>query len=288
MTMLTVAADMYSLSMCAIYAAGAGARTSLGQIVAAGERINEPPRVPAPFRTMEDWVLTYVVEGSGTYHHIDGQRTPIRSGAVILVPPSVPHWYGAPPGGRWTETFAVFTGPLFDLLLATRGLPDGPRFVEPRPPLHELHAVVRATESTPGNAEQRLLNLADWLLYILRPTGPDHPSTPIERAGRRLAADTAATLDMHDVAADVGLSYTTFRRRFTSEMGTSPAAYRNTARMAAVASLLKLTDMTNREIARQFRFTDEFHLSRRFKAYFGVPPSTYRRLHRHTAGSRRA
>ncbi len=126
-----------------------------------------------------------------------------------------------------------------------------------------------------------MLNLADWLLYILRPTGSDHPSTPVDRAARRLAADTAAALDMHDVATGVGLSYTTFRRRFTSEMGTSPAAYRNAARMTAVASLLRLTDMTNREIARQFRFTDEFHLSRRFKAQFGVPPSNYRRRHRH-------
>ena len=100
MTMLTLAADMYSLSMCAIHVAGAGVRTSLGQIVYAGERIDEPPRVPAPFRTMEGWVLTYVTEGSGAYHHVDGRKSPIRPGAVILVPPSVPHWYGTPTGGR--------------------------------------------------------------------------------------------------------------------------------------------------------------------------------------------
>jgi len=43
------------------------------------------------------------------------------------------------------------------------------------------------------------------------------------------------------------------------------------------ATLLRLTDMTHREIARTLGFADEFHLSRRFRAQFGVAPRDYRR-----------
>jgi transcriptional regulator GlxA family with amidase domain len=45
----------------------------------------------------------------------------------------------------------------------------------------------------------------------------------------------------------------------------------------AAATLLRLTDLTHREIARTHGFADEFHLSRRFRAQYGVPPREYRR-----------
>jgi AraC-like DNA-binding protein len=38
-----------------------------------------------------------------------------------------------------------------------------------------------------------------------------------------------------------------------------------------------VTDMTVREIARTLGYADEFHLSRRFSAHFGVPPRDYRK-----------
>jgi transcriptional regulator GlxA family with amidase domain len=82
---------------------------------------------------------------------------------------------------------------------------------------------------------------------------------------------------MPAVAESVGLPYDTFRRRFTAEVGLSPLAYRNAQRLRSAATLLKMTEMTIRQIAIQLGYADEFHLSRRFRAHFGVPPRTYRR-----------
>lgn len=267
--------------MGTIYVGAFGTETRLGEITFAGERVEEPPRVPAPYRVMPDWVVAYVTAGRGTYRFADGRTAPIHPGTVILVPPLVRHWYGTPHGAPWTETFVVFKGPLFELLLTSAGVDttDGPRRPHPAPSVHTLGAIVRASESTAAEAEHRLLALADWLIDAIGEATRGRPSTAIEQAARRLAADTSAALDMRAVAASLGLSYTTFRRRFVAEVGESPGAYRNRARLDAVAGMLKLTDMTAREIARRFGFTDEFHMSRRFKAAFGVPPSEYRRPH---------
>ncbi|WP_020576511.1 helix-turn-helix transcriptional regulator [Actinopolymorpha alba] len=263
-----------------------GARTRLGWISFAGEVVDEPPRVSSPYRTMDDWVLSYVSAGNGSYRHADGHTCAVAPGTVILIPPRVRHWYGTPGGRPWTETFVVFNGPLFDLLLPRSGSArregsrrDGPRTPRPEPSVEALRAIVRTSTAGVVDAEHRLLALAGWLLEAARDNdGSGEPSTAIATAARILADDTAVELDMNDVAASVGLSYATFRRRFAAEIGRPPAAHRNEARLAAAASMLKLTDMTLREIARRFGFSDEFHLSRRFKARYGVAPSEYRRL----------
>lgn len=268
--------------MAAIYIGASGTRTRLGEVTFTGQRIDEPPRVPAPYRVMAEWVVAYITDGQGSYRFADSRTTPVLPGTVILVPPNVRHWYGTRGSAVWTETFVVFKGPLFDLVLGScpsRGGVAGPHRPSPAPSPHTLDAVVKATESTVAEAEHRLLALADWLIDAIAEPAGTTPSSVIDEAARHLAADTSAGLDLREVAASVGLSYSTFRRRFVAEMGRSPGGYRDRARLDAVAGMLKLTDMTAREIARRFGFTDEFHLSRRFKARFGKSPSAFRRTH---------
>lgn len=93
----------------------------------------------------------------------------------------------------------------------------------------------------------------------------------------RLADDLTASTALTTIAAESGLSYDTFRRRFTAQVGQTPAAFRNVRRLEAAATLLRLTDLTHREIAHTLGFADEFHLSRRFRSHFGVAPRDYRR-----------
>jgi transcriptional regulator GlxA family with amidase domain len=158
-----------------------------------------------------------------------------------------------------------------------------------------LRTVLRATPRSQLAAEHQLLAFADWLVDMADPADPvgqdgagdgepdapkragQGPSPAIAAAADRLADDLTASVDMRTVAAEVGLPYDAFRRRFAAEIGQSPLAFRNGRRLQTAATLLRLTDMTHREIARTLGYTDEFHLSRRFRAHFGLPPRDYRR-----------
>ncbi|MGI5397270.1 AraC family transcriptional regulator [Streptomyces sp. CA-251251] len=252
-----------------------GPQTRLGQILLAGEVSDADP---GPFegpRTQPGWVLSHVTEGSGTYRHRDGREEPIVPGTLTVVAPGVPHTYGTLPGERWTEQFAVVTGPLFTTL-ADAGILVGSG---PRPLRAPLSATVFQTvfgsrRATAG--EHQLLALADWLVDAA-PAAESAPSGPTEQARILLTADLGARVDLREVAAAVGLPYDTFRRRFAAEVGQAPLAYRNAHRLRGAASLLSMTTMTVRQVARHFGFNDEFHFSRRFHAHFGVPPSDYRR-----------
>ncbi|MEQ7127337.1 AraC family transcriptional regulator [Actinopolymorpha sp. B11F2] len=253
-------------------------QTRLGQLVLAGEVVDDEPVMPAGLRVMPAYVLSVILAGQGRYRDADGRDEPITAGAHTLVGPGDPHWYGTAPGERWTELFVVFSGPLFDTLAETGALATtGPRYPRPAPSMAALRTVLRATPRSHRAAEHQLLALADWLLDTADPVGATGPSAAIAAAVDRLADDLTARVDMRTVAAETGLSYDTFRRRFTAEVGQPPLAFRNSRRLQAAATLLRLTDMTLREIARTLGFTDEFHLSRRFRAHFGMPPSAYRR-----------
>ncbi len=122
-----------------------------------------------------------------------------------------------------------------------------------------------------------MLALADWLIDTDDTAESPDLSREIVDAMGRLADDLTASTDLAAVAAESGLSYDTFRRRFAAQVGQTPAAFRSVHRLQTAATLLRLTDLTHREIARTLGFADEFHLSRRFRAHFGVSPRDYRR-----------
>lgn len=278
--MALLAAGMYVLAMepGTHFYPVPGRSTRLGRLTMAGELVQDVPFVPEPLRRMGGWVLSYVVGGTGVYRHADGRTQPLAAGCVSLIPPEEPHWYGTVGGARWSEIFAVFEGPLFGFLQERAVLTGiGPRRPEPPPPAGPLRALIQAKPRADDAAEHQLMALADWLLDAVRPGAADRASDAIAEAAQRLAGDTRAELSMHEVASAAGLPYDSFRRRFRAEIGLAPATYRNRRRLQTAADLLRMTTMSCHEIARLLGYTDEFHLSRRFREHFGVPPSSYRR-----------
>ena len=267
--------------MRTVVAVSDGPVTRLGQLELAGEVEDTEPIMPTGLRVMDAYVLSVVTGGEGFYRDADGRDERIVAGCHTLVPPGFPHTYGTDPGRRWTELFAVFSGPLFDSLSDLGVLAGaGPRYPRPAPSLDALRSVLRTPPRSERAAEHQLLALADWLVDaqdpVVRPGGHDL-DPEVTQALDRLGDDQTGALDLHDLAASLGLSYDTFRRRFSTQVGESPASYRMGKRLETAATLLRLTDLTHREIARTLGFADEFHLSRRFKDRFGVPPREYRR-----------
>lgn len=252
-----------------------GPRTRLGRIALAGQVLDAKPMMPTSLRVLDDFVVSLVIAGSGSYRHHNGRVERIEAPSLTIVPPREPHTYGTELDQRWTEWFFVGSGPVWDTLVHTGVLPTSGGPVRPSPAAHheDLAAVLQSGPKSQAGAERQIWSIAGWLTSALR----EEDEGPWPRAEQLLGANLGNKIDLLQVADDVGMSYDLFRHQFTARLGRSPMAYRNERRLEVAATWLRLTSIPSREIAERLGYSDQFHLSRRFREHFGTPPSAYRR-----------
>jgi AraC-like DNA-binding protein len=235
-------------------------------------------------RVLGSYALIYLLEGSGSYRDANWHSQPVHAGDAILLFPELAHTYGPRAGEHWSELYLIFDGPAFDLWHEV-GLLDVAR------PVHRLEPIDHWLDKLRAIVEQpRPVTLSGRVAEIYRLLGvlteflvPDSAQT-LESADMRwlsTARDLLEThlnrdIDLAEAARQIGMSYASFRKRFQTQAGVSPARYRAIKRIDAACELLLHTDMTSKQIAESLGFNDEFSFSKRFKQIRGVTPRAYR------------
>jgi len=258
-----------------------GDQLPLGRITA-GAFLKNSPGIQGPPRIFGQYALVYLLEGGGSFVS-PVFSTPVRPGDLFVVFPDVPHTYGPPADGAWSEFYLVFDGPLFDLW-RNKGI------LRPQAPLYHLEPqeywLNRLTEiCRPLQGRQLMLSQLTLLQHLLADVeatravdGRNQPDMDwLEEAKRLLRAGAGEkTMDLPAVARRLGIAYEPFRKRFTRLAGVSPSRFRAGGVMETACRMLVETDLPLRRIARDCGFCDEFHFSRRFKRLMGVSPSGFR------------
>ena len=266
---------MYVLAMSTAITVSDAPATALGRIVLAGAVDDDVPVMPDSLRVMPYTVLSVVVAGEG-YFRTDGDQLPIVGPASTLIPPRLAHSYGTRSGERWTEVFGVFDGAVPAALAEAPGnLPVGPRGLPPDLGTTRLRAALALRPIAGDDARRQLLAVLDWVAESQESLQAPY-SQLVSRAVAIMDSRAGSALDVREVATELGLGYDQFRRQFRRHSGEAPLAFYNRRRLEAAATLLRLTTLTLREIADELSYVDEFHLSRRFRAHFGVSPGRFR------------
>ena len=93
----------------------------------------------------------------------------------------------------------------------------------------------------------------------------------------RLRKNLTKPFAMDFLAAGLGASVPTFRRRWLAVVKTPPARYLQELRMQEASRMLVETRLPVKQTARDVGYDDGFYFSRRFRAQTGMPPSDCRR-----------
>jgi transcriptional regulator GlxA family with amidase domain len=99
----------------------------------------------------------------------------------------------------------------------------------------------------------------------------------LQEAQRWIAANPGEDLSIANLARRTGLSPRHFARLFRQEVGVTPAAWVQEARLAAARRLLESGDTVPKQVASQCGFANADTLRRAFLRVVGVSPAEYRK-----------
>jgi AraC-like DNA-binding protein len=229
--------------------------------------------------------VVYISQGSGRFESSIGGKRKITEGSVFLLFPGVWHRYQPDPDAGWVEDWIELVGPTMHRL--TRKA-----IITPKRPIFRiglraeiLNLFDRCHDLARSAAPRHQPVLGSVGLQILAQVNffaanakrePSKNDIAIRRSQAMIAGAVDRPLRMEQIADEVGMSYSYFRRAFKQQTGVSPKQYHLQLRLRKVQEMLNYSSASVKEIAQAMGFDSAFHLSADFKARTGIPPTRWR------------
>ncbi|MFN3938796.1 MAG: AraC family transcriptional regulator [Gemmobacter sp.] len=238
--------------------------------------------------------LIFHVQGPPGEVVVDERPSPLSAGQAVAVSPWQGHYYRPLDTRQPTLALVLYIRPAWFLEAARRAsssLRFGRIGIEVTDQLARLvygtaHAMLDPDRDDPM-AEDRLCTLTQaafdqsWQWTESGPafTGPALPKRDyrIRNALRLLQSRLGDTMELDQVAREVGLSRPHFFKLFREQVGVTPNLYLNALRMERAIERLAVTQEAVAEIGFDLGFSSQASFSRFFIANGVVAPSVYRR-----------
>ena len=237
-------------------------------------------------RELNEYQLLYLTEGEGIFHSTNVREAIIREGDLFLLFPGEWHSYHPHPRTGWKSYWIGFRG---------RNMDDRVRagFLSPQKPIYHVgfsDEIVRLYKEAYDTAlaeaaysQQMMAGIVNHLIGLMYSLerniqlGRNQAHVDmISRARLRIREALESDLTIQQVAQDLGVSYSNFRKLFKEHTGMSPAIYQQDLRLQRAKELLTTTDLTIKEIAYRLNFESPDYFSYKFKAQTGRRPTELR------------
>lgn len=146
---------------------------------------------------------------------------------------------------------------------------------------HLLALAGRQSPSARQRSSQLLALLLD--LFVAEPSPapaaqlPPHLQAALGEVRRIWRDEGVRIVEVDELAAAAGVSGGHLFRLFRQHYGCGPAHALELVRLARAAAMLQRSNATLDEVAAGCGFANAYHLSRRFRTSYAVPPGRYRR-----------
>lgn len=237
-------------------------------------------------RELNEYQLLYVPEGGGVFRSATIEETEIHEGDMFLLFPGEWHTYHPKPDTGWKSYWIGFKGKNID----DRVLHG---FLRKEKPIYHIgfsHTIVRLYEQALGAAQEEqayaqqllagIVNHIIGTMYSLERNielNKNHAHIDMVRRARlRIYDALESSLTIQQIAEELGVSYSNFRKLFKEYTGLSPATYQQDLKLQRAKELLSTTNLSIKEIAYRLNFDSPDYFSAKFKIKTGRKPSEMR------------
>jgi AraC-like DNA-binding protein len=237
-------------------------------------------------RELNEYQLLYLIEGEGIFHSAHQETTIIKEGDLFLLFPGEWHTYYPASDKVWKSYWIGFKGQNMDVRVKNGFLS------RERPIYHvgfsaqivDLYKQAFDTAVKEAAYSQQLLagivNHLIGVMYSLErnialSNNMAHVDM-ISHARLRIREEIEGSLTIQQLAKELGVSYSNFRKLFKEYTGISPALYQQDLKLQRAKELLSTTNMSVKEIAYQLNFDSPDYFSAKFKIKTGRKPSEFR------------
>ena len=237
-------------------------------------------------RVLDEYQLLYLVEGEGVLSTSAVKNVRLKAGDMFLVFPGVWHTYHPVEGNVWKSYWIGFKG---------RNMDDRMNygFLSIDKPVYNIgyssdvvmlyRTAIKAAKEEGACSQQLLAGIVNNLLGLMYSLERNMKLNRrggyvemIAKARIMIREGVESKITVHEIAAELGSSYSNFRKLFKEYTGMSPALYQQNLRLQRAKELLSSTDMSIKEIAYRLNFDSPDYFSSKFKAKVGCKPSEYR------------
>lgn len=240
---------------------------------------------PQNGRILNEYQFVYIVKGSGQFVSSHTKKRPVKTGDLLILFPGEWHNYYPDIDSGWDEYWVGFKGSYMEHLI-------NKHFFSPENPVLELgisSSLVSLYEDLLQTANNEKAGFQVMLAGILQHItstifykyknqsfADAYILEKLAEARRIMKAEIEHPSSPEEIAAQLGLSYSWFRRTFKDYTGVSPAQYQIQLRLIRAKELLSQTTLNITEIAYQLHFENGGQFSTFFKKREGLTPKEYR------------
>ncbi|TCD03151.1 AraC family transcriptional regulator [Pedobacter psychroterrae] len=238
-------------------------------------------------RILNDYYIVFISKGKGIYGSALTKPSEVVAGNCFLLFPEVWHRYKPDVKFGWEEHWVGFNGsyirdlmnqsifdaknPIIDLGFNTDMLVLYNRLID------EVQvSSVGYPQQIAGTTMQLLGLLSNQLRNNQRAHDP--VGKLISKAKFLIQESFENSMDMEQLAKDLPMGYSSFRKAFKKITGQSPNQYHLNLRLERAKNLLTMTALNINEVSDHTGFESVSYFSKLFKKKHGVPPRSYRIL----------
>lgn len=240
---------------------------------------------PEKGRILSEYQILYISKGNGSFKSASTKKTEVKKGQIMLLFPGQWHTYCPSKDTGWNEYYIGFEGKVADDLLQNEFINWKNQVLDVGVNEELVTLFLTAIQIAKNEKKATQQHLAGIVLHIIgmalsfsqnRTFEQDDSIEIIERAKILMTENIHKQIDIQEIAASLGTSYSWFRKAFKEYTGFAPAQYFQELKLRKAKELLTETNLSIKEIAYELDFGSYEYFLSFFRKRVGVTPSEYR------------